>query len=137
MLVKLGEKFQEKIHYKNSMIKVKIAISSAIRTKQHQEKLRNFNWNAVENSTHSYGISIDIFYDEFYISLDNLCESKRFQYCKKFLEYHGFVLGGNLRRQLQSILAETLIELQKENLLYVILEKNQRVFHITFLPTNR
>ncbi len=133
-LLLIGERLNKKIDFKDYKITIKIAISSALRTKSYQEKLKNNNLNAVEHSTHSYGMSIDIFYDEYYVALENLCEIEFLQYCENFLNYNGFVLGGNLRRQLQSILAQTLIELQEEGILYVILEKNQRVLHITPIP---
>ncbi|MFN3603827.1 MAG: DUF5715 family protein [Leptonema sp. (in: bacteria)] len=133
-LVLIGQKFNEKIHYQNKDIIVKLALSSVLRTEDYQKKLKKSNLNAIENSTHSYGISFDIFYDEFYVSLEYLCNDILMPFCKNYLNHYGYVLGGNLRRQFQSILAETLIELQQENQLYVILETNQKVFHITPIP---
>lgn len=137
ILEEIGKRFQKKMNYiKNPKIKIKLAISSLIRTEEYQKNLKSKNFNAIDNSTHSYGISVDIFYDEFYVSFDELCDNFKIEKCRDFINHYGYVLGGNLRRQFQSILAETLIELQKENRLYVILEKNQRVFHITPIPEN-
>ncbi len=133
-LIIIGKKFNEKIHYKNSII-IKLAISSALRPEDYQKELRKRNINAIENSTHSYGISIDIFYEEFYIDMEFICDhitnKEIYNNCIKDINQTGYILGGNLRRQLQSILAEILLELQNEKQIYVIWEKNQRVFHIT------
>lgn len=115
---------------------IKIAISSATRSIDYQGTLRNRNPNASLVSSHSYGISFDIFYDSFFISfpmpttgntnLDRSLESLRIKV--------GFWLGDALRRQLHSLLAEILIQLQNEGKLYAILEKNQRCYHVTIRP---
>ncbi|MBW7858047.1 MAG: hypothetical protein H3C43_07125 [Leptonema sp. (in: Bacteria)] len=115
---------------------IKIAISSATRSIDYQGALRNQNPNASLVSSHSYGISFDIFYDSFFIALpiattgsvdlDRSLESLRVRV--------GYWLGDALRRQLHSLLAETLIQLQNEGKLYAILEKNQRCYHVTIRP---
>ncbi len=133
ILNEIGERLNKKINYTQKNVRVKYSISSALRTLEYQTQLKGKNRNAIENSTHSYGISFDIFYDEFWISLNVPCNDIDKEICKK-VKKTGLLVGGYLRRQLQSILAETLLELQKEKLLYVILEKNQRVFHITAIP---
>lgn len=115
---------------------IKIAISSATRSIDYQGTLRTRNANASLVSSHSYGISFDIFYDSFFVSLpamitgnteiDRSLESLRVRV--------GYWLGDALRRQLHSLLAETLIQLQNEGKLYAILEKNQRCYHVTIRP---
>lgn len=137
-LLLIGERFNEKINFQDKNIITKLCISSALRPENYQKNLQQKNQNAIDNSTHSYGISIDIFYDEFYINFEFICNNLNHdiqKICKKDINQQGYFLGGNLRRQLTSILAETLIELQNEKKILVIWEKNQRIFHIT--PTTK
>jgi hypothetical protein len=121
--------------------KVKLAISSATRPVEYQKNLRGRNENASVESTHSYGISVDIFYDEYFVApmpgnadhdiFKNTFKNADFE---KIRRLHGFALGGALRRQFQTVLSKTLIELQREHKLYAILETNQRCYHVTILP---
>ncbi|GIX41823.1 MAG: hypothetical protein KatS3mg129_1556 [Leptospiraceae bacterium] len=137
VLILIGERFNQKINFSTYPVNVKLAISSVLRPENYQNQLKQLNRNAIENSTHSYGISLDIFYDEFFIDFSFLCNELNpplQKHCIKEINHFGYILGGNLRRQLQSILGETLLELQNENKIYVILEKNQRIFHITPIP---
>lgn len=134
ILLLIGERFNEKINFQDKNVITKLCISSALRPENYQKNLQQKNQNAIDNSTHSYGISIDIFYDEFYINFESICNNLNSdiqEICKKDINQHGYFLGGNLRRQLTSILAETLIELQNEKKVLVIWEKNQRIFHVT------
>jgi len=116
---------------------VKLAISSAIRTVAYQGDLRNRNANASLVSSHSYGISFDIFYDSFFVSvkgISNTDDADMSRSLETLRVRTGYLLGDALRRQLHSLLAETLIELQNEGKLYAILEKNQRCYHVTIRP---
>jgi len=115
-------------------VKVKLAVSSVLRPGEYQKSLRNKNSNASSESTHSYGVSVDIFYDDYYVMVpEREVDSIYSQGYDKMRSTMGFMLGDALRRQLQSILHETLIELQSEKLIYAIIEKTQRCYHITFL----
>jgi hypothetical protein len=136
-LIEISKRFNEKIRFNEYPIVVKLAISSLLRPENYQKELKSKNRNAIDNSTHSYGISLDIFMDEFFVDLKSLCDNPKNdtkKQCESDLNHHGYILGGSLRRQLQSILAEVLLELQEEKKLYVIWEANQRIFHITPLP---
>lgn len=118
-------------------VTVKIAISSALRPVEYQDGLRNRNPNASLISSHSYGISFDIFYDSFFVSLPPLPDSGDDDVNRSLETMRlrtGYWLGESLRRQLHAMLAETLIELQNEGRLYAILEKNQRCYHVTIRP---
>ena len=125
-----GDKYQKL----DEKVLVKLAISSAMRPVQYQKNLRNRNGNASVESTHSYGISFDIFYDEFFIRSQGIENSFKRDEFEKIRRFHGFAQGNALRRQFQTVLSKTLIELQNENKLYAILETNQRCYHITILP---
>ena len=134
-LKKLTEKFQENIVKRKNLPPVKIAISSAIRPEEYQKNLIKKNINASIISSHKFGISYDVFYDDYYIVLpepetDN--DQLRIS-LEKIRRKFGFVLGDSLRRQFRSILAESLLQLQEEKILYVIHEKNQRCYHVTII----
>ena len=124
--------FSQKIKMNN--IQLKIAVSSMVRPSLYQKKLRSRNSNAITVSTHSYGCSFDIFYDDYYIQFPKSTGKTLFDklYNKERVQI-GFLLGDSLRRQLKSILSRTLIELQDAGKLYAIFEKNQHCFHITIL----
>lgn len=131
----LTERFQINLKKRANLPKVKIALSSVIRPVSYQNKLRGRNMNASYISTHSYGASFDIFYDDYYIAIpprSALNEISKNMVNK--LKYRfGYMMGDSLRRQLRSILMETLIELQDKGILYAILEKKQRCYHVTIL----
>lgn len=127
----ITRRFQENIRKRGDLPVVKIAVSSALRPISYNTSKMKKNLNVSPYSTHSYGTSFDIFYDEFFVDIsdDNLIsdEGRRRM---------GFLMGGYLRRQFKAILMETLLQLQDEGFIYVILEINQRCYHITPLKTD-
>ena len=68
-LQKLTERFQENLKKRKELPSVKIAISSVLRPLTYQKNLTRRNINATIVSTHSYGTSFDIFFDDYYVSL--------------------------------------------------------------------
>ncbi len=131
----IGKKFNAKLNLAEDGVRVKFALSSLVRPAEYQKGLRQKNGNASERSSHSYGISFDIFYDEFYFDLSNEPDFWPASYLWARIDTPlGYLMGEALARQLQSVLMETLIELQEEGLLFAIIEKKQRVFHVTILP---
>ena len=135
----ITERMQDIISERGDFPFLKIEISSMTRPFSYHDTLKKKNINAAEVSPHSYGISFDIFYDDFYISLPEY--TKNNSLAQKIIDKTrtdwGFVLGRSLRRQLRSLLAETLIQLQDEGCLYVIEENKQRCYHVTSkIPDN-
>ena len=111
---------------------VKIAISSALRPDDYQKDLRKNNQNATLISTHSYGMSFDIFYDDYYLILPQLKPNViPNEIADKLRRRFGFILGDSLRRQLRTALFQTLIDMQDSGEIYAIAEKNQHCYHIT------
>ena len=130
-----GQKSQKINERLSDKFKVKLAISSAVRPVEYQKALRGRNGNASFESTHSYGISVDIFYDDFYVTSGSGSENSfKKSDLEKIRKINGFNLGGSLRRQFQTVLSKTLLELQREHKLYAILETNQKCYHVTILP---
>jgi len=131
-LMAVTERFQEKIKaYKIDLPDVKIAISSVIRTVNYQEKI--FGRKFV--STHSYGGCFDIYYEDYFVSLPE--QKSIWPAEKKILSTlhtrFGFLLGDSLREQFRTILMQTLLELQREGVLYAYLEDDNKCYHVTIL----
>lgn len=126
----VGERFIGKLRAKGFSGSARFAVSSALRWSDYQTELMKNNPNAISGSTHRYGVSFDIFFDDYSIFPDfefveNAARAKSIQSSISFLA------GDSLRRQLKSVMAECLSELQDEGSLYFIFEKNQRCFHVT------
>jgi len=126
------ERFQEKLKiHKEGLLPVKLAVSSVIRTVDYQEKI--FGRKFV--SIHSYGGCFDIFFEDYFVQLPE--PEKRggvYDRIRKSLHSRmGFLMGDALREQFRSVLMETLVELQREGVLYAFLEDDRRCYHITIL----
>jgi hypothetical protein len=132
----LTRRFQKNIALRAKLSRVKIALSSVLRPVSYQLGLREKNYNATMATTHSYGVSFDIFYDDYYVALPRpICSNKISEALLMQLRTRmGFLMGDALREQFRSVLMETLIQLQDEGVIYVILEKQQRCYHVTVLP---
>ena len=133
----LTERLQNKIRERAPEAPpVKIAVSSALRPVAYQASLRGRNANAAYASSHSYGVSFDIFYDDYYVVLPPITDGHPITRAvlSKLRSRMGFLLGDALSGQFRTVLMETLIELQDEGKLYAILERNQRCYHVSILP---
>lgn len=131
----VASRFQEKLQArKPGLPVVKLAVSSVIRTVDYQEKV--FGRKFV--STHSYGGCFDIFYEDYFVQLPATAAagSAREKIRKSLHGRTGYLMGDALREQFRSVLMETLLELQRENRIYVFLEDDNRCYHIT-IPVNR
>lgn len=113
---------------------IKLAISSALRPVAYQQNLRGRNANAAFASSHSSGLSFDIFYDDFFIALPEANSGAAVAEKKAVRRQLGFLIGRARRRQLRSMLVEALLDLQAAGFLYAIWERNQRCYHVTILP---
>lgn len=131
----LGRRVQAVLARRGEFPPVKIAVSSALRPASYQERLRGENANASSVSSHSYGVSFDVFYDEFYVALPQPSQenARAAEILQELRPRLGFLQGQAMRRQFQAALMEALLELQREGELYAILEKSQRCYHVTVL----
>lgn len=134
-LARITGRFQQNLKKRATLPPVKIAISSALRPLSYQHGLRGRNPNAAFESSHCFGASFDIFYDEYFVSLP--VDEKAAPFSRRVQEISnrrlGFLMGAALRRQFHSALMETLLELQDQGEIYAILEKHQRCYHVTIL----
>jgi hypothetical protein len=129
------QRFQEKLQArKEGFPVVKLAVSSAIRTVDHQEKV--FGRKFV--SIHSFGRCFDFFFDDYYVQLPvPETTGKAEEEIREALHSRtGFLMGDALRRQFKSILMETLLELQREGEIYVYYEEDNRCYHVTVREKN-
>lgn len=137
-LHELAERFQTNIHgwTQEETPVVKFAISSAVRPNRYQQALQNRNANAAFMSSHSSGISFDIFYDSFFVEIPTpvVKDETQAETLNQLRVRTGYWLGGYLRRQLRTALVKTLLDLQREGKIYAIYEANQRTYHVTILP---
>ena len=130
----VASRFQQKLQaHKAGLPAVKLAVSSVIRTVDYQEKI--FGRKFV--STHSYGGCFDIFYEDYFVQLPvpAKTDSDKEKIRKSLHSRMGFLLGDALREQYRTVLMETLLELQREKMIYVFLEDDNRCYHIT-IPVN-
>ena len=97
----------------------------------YQTELKKTNVNAINESTHSYGVSFDIFFDDYYALPDFSFKELSAEEASSIRRRCGYLIGDSLRRQFKTILSETLVELQRENKIMIIYEGNQRCFHVT------
>jgi hypothetical protein len=126
----VAERFQKKIEArKPGLPVVKLAVSSVIRTVDYQEKI--FGRKFV--SLHSYGGCFDIFFDDCFVQIPapDAGSGAKALVRRSLLNRTGYLLGDALREQFRTVLAETLLELQREKIIYAFLEEDRRCFHIT------
>jgi hypothetical protein len=130
LLTTIGSRFSGKLHAKGVNASVKFAVSSALRWDEYQNKLKEKNANAISESSHSYGASFDIFYDD-YSAFPDFAFIENRENAKQIRSAIAYLAGDSLRRQFKTVMAETLAELQEEGSLYFIYESRQKCFHIT------
>ncbi|MCX7704921.1 MAG: DUF5715 family protein [bacterium] len=130
----IGQKFHENLR-RNNLPLYRFTISSVLRTEESQRRLVRKNRNATRKiSSHQFGTSVDIVFKEFdYTGQDPFAFNflKRYGYKPEFKKIEFDELGILYAACLRTILGETLLDLQKQGLCYVIYELRQPVFHIT------
>jgi len=128
----VAERFQQKIKaHREGLPQVKLAVSSVIRTVDYQEKI--FGRKFV--SVHSYGGCFDIFFEDYFVVIPDPDEGSSNQEAigRVLHPRFGFMMGDALREQFRTNLMETLLELQREGVLYAFLEDDRRCYHVTIL----
>lgn len=127
----ISERFESKINQRKIKGSVSFAVSSALRVSDYQTELKKTNVNAINESTHSYGVSFDIFFDDYYALPEFSFIELSPEEASSVRRRCGYLIGDSLRRQFKTILSETLVELQREKKIMIIYEGNQRCFHVT------
>jgi len=125
------KRFDLNLRKRNIKGSVSFAVSSALRVSDYQTELKKTNVNAINESSHSYGVSFDIFFDDYYALPDFSFNELSVEEASSIRRRCGYLIGDSLRRQFKTILSETLVGLQRENKIMIIYEGNQRCFHVT------
>ncbi|HOK79533.1 MAG TPA: DUF5715 family protein [bacterium] len=130
----IGERFQENLKKQNLPL-YRFTISSVLRTQKAQEALVRKNRNATKNiSSHQFGTTVDILFTEFEYTADHqftFACLNRYKENQEFKKKEFDDLAITYGQCLKTILAKTLLDLQKEGFCYVIYERRQPVFHVT------
>ena len=110
LLTDIGVNFQDSLKNKH-LSPYSVVVTSVLRTKDDAKRLSKRNVNALENSVHSYGTTIDIS-------------------CKRFAKHRA---GDPDAREVDliAVLGEVLYDLKKAGRCYVKYEIKQHCFHIT------
>jgi hypothetical protein len=131
-LVLVAERVQQLMKERGFDVPLKIAVSSGLRPLEYQKKLQGSNVNAVDLSTHSYGVSFDLFWDDYFVAFPGYAGTGISDIIRNRLRNRlGFALGDALRRQFRTILTDSLQQLQDEGRIYAIMERNQHCYHIS------
>ncbi len=136
-LDELGRRFQAELA-RSGLPRYRYTISSALRTSDLQEALGVSNRNATSGtSSHEYGASADLVYTRYSLqpsAADSLrvpfsdAEHDRAQ--RAYLQW-ATDLAGTYDDRLFGALTRVLGQMQQEDLLLVLLEDEQPVFHVT------
>jgi hypothetical protein len=136
-LTEIGRRFHARLRAA-SLPAFRLELSSALRDAASQADLRRTNPNAAAGtSTHQYGVAFDLAYNAFAEPGEPIIETSAAE--APWLEEHLERLAGDAARvvgarraaELQAILGQVLLEMQREGKIMVTLERLQPVFHVT------
>lgn len=137
LLREIGTRFQSRLADLD-VPPLRMEITSVLRSAEDQERLRGVNPNAASGeSTHQYGTTVDIAYNAFAAPAEPVVDLDpgEFPELRPHLVRYGEVaverVAGRRSKELQAILGEVLLELQREGRVMVTLERQQPVFHMT------
>ena len=114
LLKSIGTNFKDSL-VRKGLNPNQIIVTSVLRTKSDQKRLRRGNGNATENSAHAYATTFDITYKRFH----------------KLEDPEGYPTQEVDPDMLKMVLAEVLYDLRKAERCYVKYELKQGCFHIT------
>jgi hypothetical protein len=136
-LTQIGERFHARLRALGAP-PFRMEVSSVLRTAADQRALREVNVNAASGeSTHEYGTSVDLAYSAFAAPAEPIVTTKAEEapWASVYLRRYQDVAAGRVaaRRalELKAILGEVLLEVQREGLVMITMERRQPVFHLT------
>jgi hypothetical protein len=136
-LTQIGERFHTRLRALDAP-PFRMEVSSVLRTAADQRALRQVNPNAASGeSTHEYGTSVDLAYSAFAAPAEPVVtvQAEEAPWTSAYLHRYQDVAAGQVaaRRalELKAILGEVLLEVQREGLVMITLERRQPVFHLT------
>jgi hypothetical protein len=134
LLTLIGMRFQQALQEQGLPL-YRYVITSATRTVEDQERLRGVNGNAADTSSHVFGTTVDLHYQEFDYSPDQDSTADGFwisrSLLQRLLRRELSHLNDERQARLKAILGRVLTELQDEGAVLVIYERLQPVYHLT------
>ena len=137
VLMIAGERFQARLA-EMDLPPYRIEITSALRTAEHQARLRRRNANAAAGvSSHEFGATVDVSYAAFAPPEEAAAEvtagapDELRPHLERIADLALESVSGRKSRELGKIFSAVLRELQDEGLALVIYERQQTVYHLT------
>lgn len=137
LLEVLGGRFQERLAA-IGLPPYRIEVTSALRTTERQEDLREGNANAAAGvSSHEFGTTVDLSYAAFAPPADPPAEilttvpAELRPHVERFVDLALESVSARKSRELGAIFSGVLQEAQAEGLALVIYERQQTVYHLT------
>ena len=137
LLEVLGARFQERLA-EMGLPPYRMEITSALRTAEHQARLRRNNANAAAGvSSHEFGTTVDLSYAAFAPPaevpaeiIDGVAEDLR-PHIRRIADLAFESVSARKSRELGRIFGQVLAEAQDEGIALVIYERQQTVYHLT------
>ena len=137
VLVRIGERFHARLD-SLGLPPYRLEISSVLRTAEQQADLRGTNPNAAAGtSTHEYGTTVDIPYSAYAAPARPVVDPVPAEEAwlaprvRPLVDAMTELVAARRSRELQAVLGRVLREVQAEGLVYVTLERQQPVYHVT------
>ncbi|MEM1093407.1 MAG: DUF5715 family protein [Bacteroidota bacterium] len=137
MLVELGQRFHARLAT-DGLPPIRFEITSLLRTAETQAALRRVNTNAARGtSAHEFGTTVDLAYSSFaapaapYVPDISAADRWLEPYLQQVATAITESTVAKYSREMQALLGEVLLEMQREGKVVVLLERRQPVYHIT------
>ncbi|MEM6647190.1 MAG: DUF5715 family protein [Bacteroidota bacterium] len=137
MLVELGQRFHARLAA-DGLPPIRFELTSLLRTAETQAALRQVNSNAARGrSAHEFGTTVDIAYSSFAAPAEayrpDLSPADRWlaPYLQQMAATITEATVAKYSREVQALLGEVLLDMQREGKVVVLLERRQPVYHIT------
>jgi hypothetical protein len=137
VLAEIGDRFHRRLSTLGAPA-FRIEITSVFRTAADQAALRRVNPNAAAGeSTHELGATFDILYSAYsapaepIVAIDTTRAEGVGAFLRRYADVASERVAGRRSLELQAILGQVLIQMQREGRIMVTLERQQPVFHVT------
>lgn len=137
LLERIGDRFHERLD-SLGVPAYRFEVTSVLRTAEQQADLRGRNPNATGGaSAHEFGTTVDLAYSAFAAPAEPLVEPDvqdapwLESRIRRVADGVAELVAARRSRELQAVLGRVLREMQSEGLVYVTMERQQTVYHIT------
>jgi hypothetical protein len=133
MLAELGRRFHAELD-SLGLPRYRMDVTSVLRTPEKQAALRRSNPNAADGvSAHEYGTTLDVAYRSFHPPANGTVETHPSLAARGAAHRDSLLAETANRRaaELQAVLGRVLLEMRREGMLLVMMERQQTVYHMT------